>query len=176
MLNLPNTLTVGRFCLIPIYFLVFYSDLEINKQLSFVVVLLAGFTDVADGFLARKYNIVTQFGAILDPLADKMLLIAVLISFMAAGMVSWWAAAVFFIRDFAMIIGTAICQYRKKKAVPANIYGKVTTVLFYLSFFLIMFRFPSGELFLWGVIFFSMLTSCIYIVELKKMDHLRFEP
>ncbi len=169
-MNLPNSLTIGRFILIPIYLIVFFSDLEINKGLAFVVLLLAGLTDIADGYLARKYNMVTKMGIILDPLVDKLMMISVFASFLISGMISWWAAAAFFIRDAGMIIGSAIYQFQAKKALPAHIFGKLTTFLFYISFFFIMFQIPIGDKFLWSIICFSFITSMFYIVTLTKIN------
>jgi cardiolipin synthase (CMP-forming) len=170
MFNLPNTLTMGRFFMIPIYFLVFFSNLEWNKQLAFFVLLLAGLTDIVDGYVARKYNMVTQMGIMLDPLVDKMMMISVFSSFLISGMISWWAATTFFIRDIGMIIGSAIYHYQVKKFIPANYYGKSTTILLYLSFLFILFEFPIGQQFLWGVIFFSFLTSMSYIIITVKTN------
>ena len=163
MFNLPNTLTMGRFFLIPIYFLVFFSNLGWHKQLAFFVLLLAGLTDIADGYVARKYKMITPMGIMLDPLVDKMMMISVFFSFLISGLISWWAATTFFIRDIGMIIGSAIYHYQEKKFIPANFYGKLSTILLYISFLFILFGFPHGQQYLWGVIFFSFLTSMIYL-------------
>jgi cardiolipin synthase len=172
ILNLPNTLTFGRFALIPIYLLIFFSELEYNTELAFLILLLAGLTDIVDGYLARKYKLVTQLGIMLDPLADKLMMIAVIVSFLATHMISWWAAAFFFVRDAGMILFSAFHTVNGKKTVPANILGKATTVLFYVAFLLIMFHFPYGETFLWGVIVLSFIASTIYYFNFKKLNRM----
>lgn len=176
MLNLPNLLTLGRFFLIPIYFFTFFSTLSYKNELSFLVLLFAGCTDMIDGYLARKYQWTTPIGIILDPLADKCLIISVLASFVISELISWQAATILVIRDLGLILGAAFLQYRKQKPIPANIYGKVSTFLFYTSFLLILIRFPGGELFLWSAISFSLFTSLVYANSLKKRIQLQYEP
>ena len=78
MLNLPNILTIFRFFLIPLFIFAFLSSLKFNNVLAIVIFLLSGVTDVLDGYIARKYNMVTKFGKLLGPLADKLMIISVL--------------------------------------------------------------------------------------------------
>lgn len=173
MFNVPNALTLIRFLLIPVYFFLYFSDFASGKQLAFSVLLLAGFTDLADGYIARKYNLITEIGSILDPLADKLTIISVFVSFVVSGMISWQLAAPFLIRDSGMILATAFILHRGNKTVPANIYGKLTTILVYVSFLLLMFKIPVGKLFLDGAILFSFLSSAIYFVAFKKLNQLQ---
>lgn len=170
MIYLPNAVTISRFFLIPVYLLVFFSDAESSHVWAFLVLLLAGATDLLDGYLARKLNLISQTGIMLDPLADKLMLLSVVISLVLSGIISGWTAAAFVIRDAAMIVGSALYRLRMKKAIPANNYGKLTALLFYVSFFFIFFEFPGGESFLWGVIAFSFITAAIYITAFKKLD------
>jgi cardiolipin synthase len=172
MLNVPNALTLLRFLLIPVYFFLYFSDYASGKQFAFSVLLLAGFTDLADGFIARKYNLITKIGSILDPLADKLTILSVIVSFVISGMISWQLAAPFLIRDAGMIIAAAFILHRKNKTVPANIYGKLTTLFVYVSFILIIFKIPVGKLFLNGAIIFSFITSAIYFVVFKRSNHI----
>lgn len=172
MLNVPNVLTLIRLLLIPVYLFFYFSDYAFGKQLALLVLLLAGFTDLADGFIARKYNWVTTIGSILDPLADKLMIISVFVSFAISGMISWRLAAPFLIRDAGMILASALILHRRNKTVPANIFGKLTTLFVYVSFLLIIFKIPVGKLFLSGIIIFSFITSVIYLVAFKKLNHI----
>ena len=80
LMNLPNALTLFRFVLIGIFpYLYFLEGLENNKVWAFAVFILAGITDVLDGFIARRFNLITKWGKLMDPLADKLMLITVLI-------------------------------------------------------------------------------------------------
>ncbi|TDF93526.1 CDP-alcohol phosphatidyltransferase family protein [Paenibacillus piri] len=167
MWNLPNILTVCRFLLIPVYLFVFESGFI---RTAFFILLLAGLTDVLDGYIARKRKMITQLGSMLDPLADKTMMIAVILSLVFSGMISWEAAAAMFLRDAGMIIGSAIFHFRGKQTVPANVMGKLTTVLYYLAILLVIFEYKYAEACLWLVIFISFLTSIIYIFQFKSLN------
>lgn len=171
-MNIPNLITIGRLCLIPIYFLVFFSDLPYKTELSLFVIFLSGISDVLDGYLARKYKWVTFTGMMLDPLADKLMMISVILSFVLSDMISWWAASLFIIRDVGMIISSIFFHVTGKKMIPANIFGKMTTLLFYLAFLLIMYRVPHAEAFLWCVIILAFITSAIYYAKFRKVNQM----
>ncbi len=161
-MNLPNVLTLSRFLLIPIYLFVFYRG---QPLLAFGVVLLAGITDILDGRLARSRGQVTRIGTMLDPLADKTMMLAVIVSFLYAHYIPWEAALALIIRDVSMIFGSAIIQLRKKAIVPANRMGKLTTFLYYVIFFLIVLRWEYAISLLWGVIVFSYVTTFVYLFQ-----------
>ena len=76
-MNIPNLLTGIRFLLIPVFFLVFYSDMPNNITAATFVFILAGITDILDGYIARRYNMVTRWGIVFDPLADKLMLLPI---------------------------------------------------------------------------------------------------
>jgi cardiolipin synthase len=159
--NLPNLLTLGRFGLIPIY-VVFFTTNQLKT--AFLIVVLAGVTDVLDGYLARKRGQITQVGAMLDPLADKCMMLTVIISLLVSGMIPWMVAVAMFIRDAGMIIGSAFFHFRGKQTVPANSLGKLTTVLYYFAFLFIFFDFSFAIAYLWFVVGVSFVTSIIYII------------
>jgi cardiolipin synthase len=167
MWNLPNVLTVCRFLLIPVYLLVFEAG---HVKSAFLILLLAGLTDVLDGYIARKRKLITQLGSMLDPLADKTMMIAVILSLVFSQMISWEAAAAMFLRDAGMIVGSAIFHFRGKQTVPANVMGKLTTVLYYLAILLVIFEYTYAETCLWIVISISFLTSIIYIFQFKSLN------
>jgi cardiolipin synthase len=166
-LNLPNTLTIARFILIPVYLYVFLLD---HTVIAFLILVVAGITDVLDGYLARSRKQTTKFGSMLDPLADKTMMLTVVLSFLYAGMIPWTAAVAMFIRDGGMIIGSAIYFFRGKKTVAANTMGKLTTVLYYLAIPLIMFKVQFALTYLWVVIIVSFITSLIYIFKIKLLN------
>lgn len=170
-LNVPNFLTMVRFALIPVYFVVFFSDLPGRTFWALGIILLAGITDVVDGYIARRTKQVTQLGIMLDPLADKLMMIAVFLSLLFSGLISVWAAVAIFFRDVAMIICSAIFHFRGKKTVPANVFGKLTTFLFYITLFMLMFSLPYAQELLWVVIVLSYITSLIYLFELRKINN-----
>lgn len=156
-----------RFVLIPIYIIVFVSG---NMTAAFGIMVLAGITDVLDGYLARKRGQITQIGTMLDPLADKTMMIVVILSLLFSGNIPWSAGLAIFIRDAGMIAGAAFFHFRGKKTVPANALGKLTTVLYYLAVLFIVFGASFAIPYLWMVIIFSFVTSFIYIIKFTVIN------
>lgn len=169
-MNVPNTLTLFRILLIPAYLLIFFSTIPFHIEIALAIMLLAGLTDIIDGYIARTYNQITPFGIMMDPLADKLMMIAVIFSLFETERISLWATLLFVARDLGMIVTSAIFHFRGKKTVPANVFGKVTTVLFYLVFPLLMYRYPYAEEILWAVMAFSIVTSGVYIVKFRLLN------
>lgn len=138
-MNLPNLITTLRFFLIPIYIWTFFTPLvEKNLLVSTGVFLVAGITDVLDGHIARKYNMVTKYGTALDPLADKLMQTTVLICLAAADHIPLFLPVVLIIKEILMIMGGLFLYFKGKKTViPSNKYGKLSTLVFYLTVFII---------------------------------------
>jgi cardiolipin synthase len=169
-MNVPNILTMFRFVLIPVYFMVFFSDEPYSMQIALCVLVLAGLTDILDGYLARKYKWVTELGTMLDPLADKLMMLAAIVSFVIDNRVSWIAAGLFILRDMGMILSSAFFVSRGKKTVPATVWGKVTTVLYYMALVALMFRWPYAETIFWSVIGFAFVTSFLYLRKFRQLN------
>ena len=100
--NIPNLLSVSRIGLTGVFLYCFLSPGWELKALATGVFIIASVTDYTDGYFARKRNAVTAFGAFLDPLADKILTIAVMMALVVAGLVEWWIVAVIMVRDAAV--------------------------------------------------------------------------
>ncbi|GJQ64036.1 MAG: CDP-diacylglycerol--glycerol-3-phosphate 3-phosphatidyltransferase [Melioribacteraceae bacterium] len=98
----PNQLTIARIILTPVFFYLFLADDVLLKQISIVVFVLAALTDWYDGWLARKFNYITQWGKFLDPLADKILTSAAFIAFSLIGMFPMWMVVIIIVRDFVI--------------------------------------------------------------------------
>lgn len=139
-------------------------------ELAFGILVLAGLTDLLDGYLARKYNLITPLGIVLDPLADKLMMLSVILSFILADRISWVAAALLIFRDGVMIAVSAFFHLRSKQIVPATWWGKITTVLYYFAVVAIMFMWPFAELLLWGTILLSFITSFVYLGKFRAMN------
>jgi cardiolipin synthase len=168
-MNAPNLITISRFFLIPLFLLLFFSDLPQANLLSFLVLLLAGFSDMLDGYLARKKGQITDIGKLLDPLADKVMMLSVIFAFVLDQRISWLAAGVFIFRDVGMIVTSAFFHFKGKIKVPAaNLLGKATTVFYYIVFLMIMFKWPYYKEGLWVVIAFSFITSLVYLFTSVK--------
>lgn len=127
--HVPNILTLIRFILIvPIVLCIAYEEFII----AFVFLVLSGITDVLDGTIARKFNFITDFGKLMDPLADKMTQVAILVTLCVKQIVPFWVLAIVVIKEFAMISGASFL-YGKELVVSSKWYGKLSTVLFYLA-------------------------------------------
>ena len=132
MKNIPNIMSVFRILLVPLFIWLYFSGNPV--WLAAAVVILAAATDVADGFIARKYNLVTVTGQVLDPLADKLMQLSVIITLWVDDKIPKWAIALIAAKELIMIIGGCILYFFKKKtAIPAEWYGKAATVLFYIT-------------------------------------------
>lgn len=136
LLAVPNLITYLRFVLIVPFVIFFLCE---NYILAGVIIGLSGVSDCFDGFFARKLNQVTSLGKILDPIADKVTLIAV-----AACMLVYMPALlpimlVLVLKEFLMLMGGLILLIKKITPPPANIYGKIATVVFYFAIFIIIF-------------------------------------
>lgn len=127
--HIPNALTILRFILIPfiIIYIVKYKYLE-----AFIFLTISGLTDVLDGFIARKFDFITNFGKLIDPLADKTTQISILVALALKGIIPLWILVVVFIKEFVMVSGASFL-YGKELVVSSRWYGKLATVLFYLA-------------------------------------------
>ena len=127
--HVPNILTMCRFVLVPF---IFVSIVEKNYVAAFVFLTISGATDVLDGFIARKFNFITNFGKLIDPLADKATQISTLIALSFAGIIPYWILVVVFLKEAIMIAGASFL-YGKKLVVSSRWYGKLATVVFYIA-------------------------------------------
>lgn len=169
-MNVPNLLTLFRFILIPLYLGIFFSHFSGRVYWALGIILLAGLTDVVDGYIARKYQQVTGLGMMLDPLADKCMLLAVFLSLLLSGLIGPLAGGTIFLREVAMIICSAFFHLRGKKTVPANLLGKLTTFLFYVSLVLLMLHVAGAQYVLWSTIALSYVASFVYILQFRSIN------
>ena len=127
--QVPNALTVLRFILIPFILI----SLKNNDYIStFILLTLSGLTDVLDGTIARKFNLISNFGKLMDPLADKLTQLTVLTTLALKGVIPIWMIIVLAIKECAMIAGASFL-YGKELVVSSRWYGKLATVLFYIA-------------------------------------------
>lgn len=132
-MNIPNILSIFRMILVPIFVLVFFSDAPHAMAYAAGIYALAGVTDVLDGIIARRFNMITKLGKILDPLADKLMTITVFVCITIRGIIPWWVILLLFAKDLLMILG-GIKLYREVSAVfAANVFGKAATVFLVLG-------------------------------------------
>jgi len=185
-LNLPNCLTILRILLIPV-FLAAYFLLPGRMYVSFLIFVLASFTDVLDGYLARHMNRITSFGKLLDPLADKLMVLAVLFCLAGDGELApvgyahlnWLYTACMLIKELFMLAGSFF-MLKKGIVVQAGIWGKAATLLFTVG---IVFVFPwhasgrikrAGLFMIPAAVILSLTAMVNYIMEsVKKLSGLK---
>ena len=128
-MNLPNKLTMLRMVMVVVFvvFMCLPTKLEWARYVALAVFVLASITDFLDGYISRKNNLVTKFGKIMDPLADKMLVASGFILIAAAGIIPVWMAVVIVLRDF-FVTGLRNFGADKSKDLAASLSGKVKTV------------------------------------------------
>ena len=136
--NLPNILTVARILMSFIALILATnsglpesepnSTNMIMRYIAFGLAILAGVTDLADGYLARKWNQVTDFGALMDPLADKVFVTVTMLFMVAFQLIPAWVAAIIICREF-MVTGLRILATKQGKVISADKFGKLKTLL-----------------------------------------------
>ena len=128
--NIPNILTIIRFILIPF---IFISVVSKHYFTGLIIFTISAITDVLDGYIARKYNYITDIGKLIDPLTDKLTQISLLLALSILGILPWWIFAVVFIKECVMVISASVLYSKKDVVVYSKWYGKLATVLFYLA-------------------------------------------
>ena len=127
--HIPNILTVARFFLIP--FIIYFIAVD-RYVLAFLFLTISGLTDVLDGIIARKFNFITNFGKLIDPLADKATQTSVLITLTFKDIIPFWMIVIVALKEATMIAGASFL-YGKELVVSSKWYGKLSTVLFYIA-------------------------------------------
>ena len=133
-MTLPNVITFFRILQIPVYLMIFYSGNENRILLSGLVFMIAGISDVVDGYIARKFHLESKLGALMDPFADKLMSFTVLFTFTSVGLIPVWVLIPMLIKEFVMILGGGLLYLKHKRSViPSNKFGKIATFSLYAS-------------------------------------------
>lgn len=138
-INIPNALTVLRIVLVPVFLYLLFQESIIARWWAVVVFMIAAASDHLDGEIARRWNIITDFGKIADPIADKALTLGsfAALSFLDPTMMPWWATAVIAVRELGITWWRGVLL-KKGIVVPANWGGKIKTTLQLLLIFLMI--------------------------------------
>lgn len=148
-MNLANKLTLFRVILVPVFLVLMGVEaIPLRFVWALLVFALASLTDMLDGKIARKYNMITDFGKFLDPLADKILVTAALICFVEQGWTYAWVVAVILMREFAVSgVRLVAASSEEKKVIPANIWGKLKTAFTMVAIVVILLISAAGQIF-----------------------------
>lgn len=190
-LNTPNKLTVARMIIAPVFLAVLlWEGLPHNHLVALIIFSAASITDAIDGRLARKNNQITNFGKLMDPIADKMLTTAALLGFMKMGLCNIWIVMIVLTREF-LIASVRMTAAASGIVIPANFWGKLKTVTQMIFTILIMllcevyryapavvgdFNIPSilslsniSNFLLWITAVLAVISGVIYVTDSKKV-------
>ena len=167
-MNLPNKLTIARIIAVPFFIAAYYLQWHL---VAFIIFILASFTDMLDGKIARKYNLVTNFGKIMDPLADKVLVYAAF-CLMISDPVPGWMLIIILAREF-LVAGVRTVAASEGIVIAAAMSGKIKTVLQMIavcmlliapvinqSWFLIL-----GKVVLWAALIMTIISGVQYVKD-----------
>ena len=172
-MNLPNKLTMGRIFAIPVFIVVFLMG---YRYVATVIFILAAITDMLDGKIARKYNLVTNFGKLMDPLADKLLVTSALVCMVQTGVVPGWMVIVILAREFA-ITGLRSVAASEGVVIAAAWSGKIKTVtqMIAIIFLLIgnwpfeLISVPFAQIMLWIAVIMTVYSGAEYIYKSREL-------
>ena len=170
-MNLPNKLTVLRVILVPFFvFFLLESYILHHNLIALKIFAIASYTDQLDGKIARRDNLITNFGKFMDPLADKILVISALICFVASGTVSPWFLILITFREFAVTSIRLVAAGGKGKVIAANIWGKAKTVSQIVAIIIIILSAYIKELSAMGLFpVEGVLGTALYVTEIAVM-------
>ena len=174
-LNLPNKLTLLRMALVPVYLVLLAYGFN---WLALVVFAVASLTDMLDGKIARKYDLVTNFGKLMDPLADKLLTMSAFICLVELGDMPGWMAIVILGREM-IITGMRQVAAAEGIVIAAGWSGKIKTVLQMVAIPLLLVQnwpcsvyfndFPLDQIVLWAALVMTIVSGIEYIVKNKEV-------
>ena len=169
-MNIPNQLTMGRIIMIPIFIVVYMLGYNYWAAAIFIV---AAATDALDGHLARKWNLISNFGKIMDPLADKLLVMAALVCMVEIGTVAGWMVIVILGREF-LISGFRAVAAAQGIVIAAGTTGKIKTILQMVAIPLLLLEnwpfalftsIPVDQIILWAAVVMTIVSGAEYIIK-----------
>ncbi len=176
-MNIANSLTILRIFLIPLFVFVLLIRIPYSDYLAALVFIAAALTDSLDGYLARKLHQVTKLGIILDPLADKLLITAALISLVELGAMPGWIAIVILGREFA-VSGLRAVKAEEGIIIPASKMGKTKTVVQVIAVLLLILQssyqhiisLPLGEWAMYIAVIITVVSGIEYFYRFRMVD------
>lgn len=176
-MNLPNKLTILRIVLTFVFILFLFTNGLFGKIVAFLLFAFASITDVLDGFIAKKSNQITDFGKLMDPIADKILVLSAFIAFAVMGLIPAWMVIIIVLREVAVTALRAIAL-TKGKVIQADSAGKNKTVwqMFVIAMILLFLIFDKtaryGNIILMLMlitVFFTLISGISYLVKNKEV-------
>ena len=172
-MNLPNKLTVMRVILIPFFvvsLLAFNGQVQILRNLAGGIFIVASLTDMLDGKIARKYNLVTNFGKFMDPLADKLLVCSALICLIQLGQMPAWMVIVIVSREF-IISGFRLVAAEQGIVIAASYWGKFKTTFQMIAVILMIVNLPVLHLLTLVCTWIALILTVVSLVDYISKNH-----
>ena len=169
-MNTPNKLTIARIIMIPFFvaFLMYDITGSADKWIALAIFVIASLTDTLDGYLARKYHLVTNFGKFMDPLADKLMVCSALICFTATGQLAAWITIIIIAREF-IISGFRLVAADNGIVIAASYWGKFKTVFQMTAVILLIFNIPAlsllTDIVLWIAVILTVVSLADYVAK-----------
>ena len=174
-LNLPNVLTVLRILLVPVLVAALLQEAGSGDALAAIVFAVASLTDALDGWIARRRKRTTTFGKLMDPLADKLLVTAALVSLVSLNRVSAWVAMVIIAREFA-VTGLRQLAMEHGQVIPASFWGKLKTI-FQVAMVLVLIAVDNSptwvDVLVWVTTAVTVVSGADYFFNLRAILHAR---
>jgi len=171
MMNLPNLLASFRVLLAPLFFWLLIGEWQMHQSwtnyFAALVFVIASVTDFFDGYIARSWNQKTKLGAIIDPLADKMLTLAGFLGLMMIDRANPWAVYLILVREF-FITGFRVFMASDGVEVAAKFAGKIKTVFQMIAIGFLTMQWPLGELLLWIAVALTLYSGAQYVIGYAK--------
>nr|WP_330376257.1 CDP-diacylglycerol--glycerol-3-phosphate 3-phosphatidyltransferase [Butyrivibrio sp. AE3004] len=173
-MNLPNKLTVFRVILIPFFVLFLLANIfgEADKWIALVIFVIASLTDLLDGKIARKYNLVTDFGKFMDPLADKLLVCSAMICLIELGRIPSWIVVIIIAREF-IISGFRLIAVENGRVIAASYWGKFKTTFQMFMVILMIVNIPQLQIVTTIIMYIALaltiISLCDYIIKNKDV-------
>jgi CDP-diacylglycerol--glycerol-3-phosphate 3-phosphatidyltransferase len=176
LLTHPNTLTLFRIVSVPVIVLLLLAPNRFTALLAGLIFSAAAITDYFDGYLARRYGLVSNLGKVMDPVADKLLVSSSLIMLSALGWMPAWIACIIIGREIA-VTGLRNIIAQNKMDVSASSLGKYKTGFQIAAIIPLMFHYPAfgfdfkavGMFFLWGALLFTVWSGADYFLRFRKL-------
>ena len=173
-MNLPNKLTLLRVFMIPFFVVFMLTDLggSYGKYIALAIFIAASLTDMLDGKIARKYNLVTNFGKFMDPLADKLLVCSAMICLVDKGRLASWIVIIIISREF-IISGFRLVASDNGIVIAASYWGKFKTTFQMISVILLIVRIPAltvlTQICVWTALVLTVISLVDYIAKNHKV-------
>lgn len=165
-MNIPNILTAIRLLLIPVFGYYLYYE---QYVIAVTLFILGGITDVLDGYIARKYNMITSFGKVADPIADKLMQVTALVLLTIQNVIPIVILIIVVAKEAFMIVGGILLYKKDNFVVSANWYGKLATVVFYLAIVLSIFKVPYSIVFVYFAVLVTLFAFFMYSISYRKI-------